>query len=228
MVGSNTRVIELGTHRTVYKDGSVRRVVWHNPPRNFHEVLTDIQRRVEGEAEVATPETATPSAAKPAAVPVVREHVRPEDMLASARNVLQDPLLRLSGTTTDRVGGIRLRQATEPADGGKPSLGQYRDFRDKARSLPQLNAVTVKGILIQPGALDTQDKPTEEGLKAMARAASTYRRQNGFGGGDCGPESVELYIRVFRALGLTREAAQAQEGEALQRFYLAYLRVFAS
>jgi hypothetical protein len=231
MVGSNNAgVVEFGTHRTVTMKDGVRHVVNHNPPRGYHEVLDDILRRMtetQGGGEVkqvpATVGASKPAGSKPRVglAELMRDHTQAlEDLLVIAGNVLQEPLLRLSGSSTDRVGGIRLRQSTEATDGGRPSLGQYRDFRDKPRSLPQLNAVTLQGILIATGALDTEEKPTEDVLRRIASSASRYRRDHGFGGGDCGPEAVELYIRIFRVLGVTNEMAGMARADDLQRVYL--------
>jgi hypothetical protein len=146
---------------------------------------------------------------------------------AEARNVLDNPLLRLPGTTSGIVrSGISLRRAEE-TDATRPSLGQYRDFRDAPRSLPQFNPHTIMGVLRQEGALGDSSLD-EETLKRMAVEASRYRRQQGISGGNAGPEGVELYIRIFRALGLDREGLSQLTADALERMYLAYLRVHAA
>lgn len=231
------QVVEMGTHRTVFFRAGKRHVVRHNPPLDPRQALDLIALSMSGRdywsvlggliGGMAQPEVEADSQSPaPKAKPKRTAPTRRMLDAREARNVLNDPLLRLPGTSTDRVGGIRLRQGEVDPATCKPSLGQFRDFRDKPRSLPQLHAQTLKGIVLQPAALDGS-LVTEEGLRAIAKGASQYRRQQGVTGGDCGPESVELYVRIFRALGMTAADATARGADALEAIYLAYLRVHA-
>lgn len=198
------------------------------------DVLADMVADVQGHEEVTQlvrDEIAKQAAAGRIAVSPAEDAVAPKRKqlldATEARNVLDNPLLRLPGTSSDRVGGIKLRRA-EPAEGvGNPSLGQFRDFRDAPRTLPQWNPHTIVGALQHPKALseDLLDEPT---LKEIARAASQYRRAQGVLGGEAGPESAELYVRIFRALQLDANALSKLTATEVERLYLAYLSVHAS
>jgi hypothetical protein len=203
---SKDMMVETGTYRSVYIVGGVRKVVKYAEPRDFHVVLDEYAAELERR----------------------RKPVKRAIDVSQVPNVLNDPLLRLSGTGGEGVGGIRLRKAVADEGTGRPSLGQYRDFRDKPRSLPQLNGCTIRGILLQPRVLGCDDQPTEESLRLIAGAASKYRREQGLGGGDCCPESVELYVRIFRAIGMQPDDVVVRDADHLNALYIAYLQVHAS
>ncbi len=231
-----TMIVEMGTHRTVVMQNNRRQVIRHNPSRDWRDVLTQygeivLKREVGGAPVVHDPVQDLLNAIfnpnPPAAEPTVSKR-SPMLSVEDARNVLDNPLLRLPGTNSGIVRGISLRCAEDmPLEGSRPSLGQYRDFRDKPRSLPQLHCETIMGVLLQPGALG-DGQLDEAALTEMAKAASRYRRSQKVYGGDCGPESVELYVRIFRALGLDLEGLAQMSAPRLERFYLAYLRVHAA
>ncbi len=230
----NTMIVEMGTHKTVIMQNNQRKVIRHTPARDWRDVLTQygevvLKREIGGET-LQDPIVKFLEAIFGAdTVPEAKPSSKRKPMLSveDARNVLDNPLLRLPGTDSGIVRGISLRRADEmPLEGSRPSLGQYRDFRDKPRSLPQLSCQTIMGVLLQPEALGdgALDEPK---LKEMAKAASRYRRSQKVYGGDCGPESVELYVRIFRALGLDLEGLSQMSAQRLEQFYLAYLRVHA-
>lgn len=219
LIPAGAKVIELGSVKSVFLIDGERTVVRYTPARHWQEVLgcyAALRFNQGGEIKV----TKTPVASAP---PAVRSVATQRVLSASeAPNVLNDPLLRISGEH-GRVGNISVRLMVSE-DASKPSFGQYTDYRGKRRSLPQLSGLTIKGLLVQPGALDRETSPTEEDLLRIARAGSDYRRANGKGGLDCCPESVELYIRIFRAMQLAPAEAERRDADNLQAVYVAYLK----
>lgn len=226
------RILELGTHKTVCVDTETgrRRVIRHNPPRDVREVLENyremVERRQRGRGEDCEIPGVTNGETPP--LPVApRKEVRSRLLpAAEAANVLNNPLVHLPGAATGTALGIRV--CTAPADGvSDPSLGQYTDFRMRRRTLPQLNEASVAGILRQPGALDGGELD-EAKLRTIAAGATAHRCSQGFPGFAIGAESAELYIRIFRALGLTEENTRVLSAAELNRMYVAYLAVHAS
>lgn len=225
MIPAGSTVIELGSVRSVYLLDGVRHVIRHTPSRHWQDVLGCWAglRTLRSNGVVITETPVELGAPLVTAPPAVRSATTRRVLSAAeAPNVLNDPLLRISGDH-GRVGNISVRLVVSE-DASKPSFGQYTDYRGKRRSLPQLAGLTIKGLLVQPGALDGDVNPTEDDLNRIARAGSDYRRANGKGGLDCCPESVELYIRIFRALQLSQAEAEGRDADNLQAVYVAYLK----
>jgi hypothetical protein len=237
--------ILYGTERTIIvNDDNTRTIVRHNPPRDWKEVLTDYGRQLTQRENHAVCEGSHTSYAlgeqvwgeikkrfgSDEQVDETQSNTRkPRGRLleaADAQNVLDNPLIRLPGTTSGIARGIRLSTSAVGDGTAKPSLGQFTDFRSQPRKIPQLHAQSVAGILRQPGAL-SESLLDEQALKAIACEATAYRRQQGVPGFDIGAESAELYIRIFRALGLQEEALTTLDATQLERMYLAYLSVHA-
>jgi hypothetical protein len=191
-------------------------VVYHNPPLTKGEFFRRYLERMAGQAQQPPPPP------QPPAPPAAQRLLDPE----AARNVLDDPLLHdaTPGGTGRNVG---IRVCTGNIANGS-SLGQFTDYHGERRTLPRLNGHTVRGILLQPDALDQAVTPDDAALRAIASAASQYRRKQGIGAPDAGQEATELYIRIFRALGVTPAMLQNLDAARLVELYKAYLVVHAS
>jgi hypothetical protein len=223
LIPHGATVIELGSVRSVFLVDGKRQVVRYTPSRHWQDVLGEYSALRQG-SQGGTAVFETPGSDAPLAV----RSLATRRMLSAAEapNVLNDPLLRVTGDH-GRVGNISVRLML-PEDVSRPSLGQYLDYRGKRRSLPQLSGLTIKGLLVQPGALDRELNPSEDDLMRIARDGSDYRRAHGKGGLNCCPESAELYVRIFRALNLTPAEAERRDADNLQAVYVAYLQRYAS
>jgi hypothetical protein len=84
----------------------------------------------------------------------------------------------------------------------RASAGSYVDFTNKVKDVPTLSAATIKGIASAPGVLGQEDAASLDYLR-VAASASAYRRSMHLGGPNIFPESAELHVRIFRAIGLT-------------------------
>jgi hypothetical protein len=211
------KLVEFGTHREVMLTDDHRRVVVRrDQPLTVAEFFTAYTAMTKPGATSSPVHRAVATAARTAPTPPRPRLLEP----AKARNVLDDPLLHHAGAGgIDRNVGIRL--CRNPGNGDSP--GQFTDYHDERRSLPRLCGATICGILLQAGSLDPGVTPSDASLRETARAASNYRRRQGIGGGDCGPEATELYIRVFRAMGFTPEMLPSFAADRLVALYEAYL-----
>ncbi len=220
------KLLEFGTHRSVVlTDDNRRRVIPHNPPLTKDEWCEAYLQVMAGNlvaADIAGLAHKPAPPPQPPTPPAAQRLLDPD----AARNVLHDPLLHdATPGGTGRNVGIRVCSGNT---GTGSSLGQFTDYHGERRTLPRLNGHTVRGILLQPGALDPDVTPDDAVLRAIATAASQYRRQQGIGAPDAGPEATELYIRVFRALGVTPAMLQNLDATRLVELYKAYLVVHAS
>jgi len=227
------KLLEFGTHRSVVITPDNRRlVIRHNPPLTKDQfceaylqvkagnlIAADIAGLAHQPAPAAPPMPPTP---QPPTPPATQRLLDPD----TARNVLDDPLLHdASPGGTGRNVGIRVCTGNT---GTGSSLGQFTDYHGERRTLPRLNGHTIRGILLQPTALDPAVTPDDAALRAIATAASQYRRKQGIGAPEAGPEATELYIRIFRALGVTAAMLQNLDAKRLVELYKAYLVVHAS
>jgi hypothetical protein len=97
----------------------------------------------------------------------------------------------------------------------RSSAGSFVDFHDKVRSVPTLSAATIQGIALGDGVLGDTDASTLD-YKQLAVSSSSYRRSLHLGGPNIAPESAEFHVRIFRAIGLTRDDVAAVSAESLQ------------
>ena len=95
--------------------------------------------------------------------------------------------------------------------------GYFRAFTGDLRPIPLLNQHTVMGLAKADGALDRKRRLTQDDYLTIARAASDHRCRSGVGGGVIVPESAELYVRIFRAIGLSIEEVEVLGAEQLTR-----------
>jgi hypothetical protein len=212
------KIVEFGTHREVMiTDDQHRVVVFREQPLTVAEFFTAYTAMTRSGAQSGSRRGPIATAADSPAPTAPRPRLLEP---AKAQNVLDDPLLHHSGDRgIDRNVGIRL--CRNPGNGD--SLGQFTDYHDERRSLPRLCGATICGILLQPGSLDPSVTPSDASLRETARAASNYRRRQGIGGGDTGPEATELYIRIFRALRFTPQMLPSFAADRLVALYEAYL-----
>lgn len=139
-----------------------------------------------------------------------------------ASTVLQNPLITVfpaPETTCDR------QRTNIASDGQHPGLSQYVDFRGKRRSLPRLNGESIRGILYVALALEHSFVPDADWFTQAALDAGDFRRSRGFRGANPCPESVELYVRVFRALGATLRQIIELDAQQLLDAYESFVGV---
>ncbi len=155
-----------------------------------------------GDTKPAVPGDGRPQEAAEAGKPLAPE-ITP--------NVLDKPLINERLTpdmvrTQDHTG---LGADRSDASSDK-SIGQFTDLEGNRRSIIRLNDQSIMGLLRQPGVLP--DKPggstaafDAAGFAELGRKAADYRNSTGIPGPEIGPASAELYVRIFRAMGLTRQ-----------------------
>jgi hypothetical protein len=202
------QVLELGTHRSVVITDGRRQVIHHTPPLTISQFCTAYKQMKAGQLEADNVDglnNATPT----------------PDPLDLDNNVLNDPLLH--DTSPGGTGRTSTGTRQAPLAGTGQSLGQFTDYHGKRRTLPRLMGHTILGILLEAGSLDLTVTPDDALLRTIATAASRYRRQQGFGGPDAGPEATELYIRIFRAMGMTSVRLETQDADDLSGLYKDYL-----
>lgn len=141
---------------------------------------------------------------------------------ANAKNVLDEPMhidewqaQKQRLTATERTG--------ESRGNGRDYLGRFTDFKDIPRSIPDLTDVSIEGIAIQPGALDRARILTEPDLTRIGHHATHYRGEFGLGGPTITAPTVEFYIRVFRALGVTSQHLNDLNAQQLKKLVSDYV-----
>lgn len=99
--------------------------------------------------------------------------------------------------------------------GSKGTAGSYVDFNDRARSVPNLSAVTIQGIASAPAVLEAANAAAID-YDQVARAAAAHRRNLRLGGRSITAESAEFHVRIFRAIGLTAADLGELSAESLK------------
>ena len=201
-------IVELGSHRTVVLVSGKRFAIHHTPATlsQFAHAYT-LYKAGDVDGALALLGVTVPTVGQAPTVHAL-------DPTAAAC-VLDAPLLHSSAP-----GGVigKTGHATQQHPKGPRQTPAFTDYHGKTRTVPRLSGVTVRGILLQPEALDCTQVLDEALLRQIATRATDYRGRQGVGGWACGPEAAEWYIRWARALQMA--PAQLQELTNQQLFEL--------